>query len=99
MPQPLRDELDTLAIVTPVHDAHVVGIGAQVNTGRPRVDLRLSGRTSCPVSGGAIGRLKPDLSRPLQLWGIRVHGPFTLPIIEDARGVLLLFRRFTPIPR
>jgi hypothetical protein len=38
MPQPLCDQLGALPIITSVQDAHVRRIGAQVNTGRPRVD-------------------------------------------------------------
>src|SRR5205814_500904 len=41
IPQPRCDQLGALPIVAPVQDAHVLGIGAPVNTGRPRVDYRV----------------------------------------------------------
>ena len=44
MRQPLCDQLGAFPIVASVQDAHVLGIGAQVNTGRPRVDVRVQ----CP---------------------------------------------------
>ena len=91
MRQPLSDQLGASPIVPSVQDAHVLGIGAQVNTGRPRVDLRVSVRTSCPVPGGAIGGLESDLSRPVQLRRVRVPGPFAFPIVEDAGGSFLSF--------
>src|SRR5262245_38416785 len=59
------DQLRALLIVASVHDAHVFGIGAQVDTGGPLVDVRVSVRTSCPVPGRAIGGLDSDLSRPI----------------------------------
>jgi hypothetical protein len=37
------------------------------------------------VPGRALGRLHPDLPRPVQLWSIRVQRPFSPPIVEDAR--------------
>src|SRR2546428_5825727 len=99
MPQPLCDQLGALPIVASVQDADVLRIGAQVNTGRPRVDFRVSVRTSCEVPGRAIGGLNSDLSCPVQLRRVRVPGPFSLPIVEDAGGILLLLRRFAPVSR
>src|SRR5207253_4196321 len=56
-------------------------------------------RTGGEVSGRAIGGLHPDLPRPVQLRRVRVQGPFSLPIVEDARRLLLLLRRFAPVSR
>src|SRR5688572_32299577 len=99
MPQPFYDQVSALPIVASVQDPHVLSIGAQVNTGRPRVDFRVSVRTSCEVPGRAIGGLDSDLSRPLKLRPVRVPRPFSLPIIEDAGGIVLLLRRFAPVSR
>src|SRR5438445_6385263 len=96
-PQLLRNQLRALPIVASVEDAHVLWIGAQVNTGRPRVHFRVRVRTCREVPGGAIGGLHPDLPRPVQLRRVRVQGPFSLPILEDARKLLLLLRRFAPV--
>ena len=86
MPQPLCDQLGAFAIVASVQDAHVLGIGAQVNTGRPQLDFRVSVRMSCEVPGRAIGGFNLDPSRPLQLRRVRMPRPFSLPIVEDAGG-------------
>src|SRR5712664_1805500 len=79
MPQPLCDQLGAFAIVASVQAAHVLGIGAQVNTGRPLLHFRVSVRTSCEVSGRAIGGLNLDLTCPLQLRRVRMPRPFSLP--------------------
>ena len=68
-----------------VQDAHVVGLGAPVDPGRPRVDPGSRVRTRREVAGRAIGRLDPDLARPVQLRRVRVPWPFALPVVEDAR--------------
>src|SRR5688572_12741974 len=95
--QPLGDQLGASPIVPSVQDAEILGIGAHEDTGRPRVDLRLSVRTSDEVPGRAIGGLESDFSRPLQLRRVRVAGPFAFPIVENAGRILPLFRRFTPV--
>src|SRR5205085_5450422 len=96
--QPLSDQLGTLPVVTSVQYPHVVWIGAQVNTGGPRIDFRVRVRMRREVPGCAIGGLNPELPRPVQLRRVRVQGPFSLPIVKDAGRVLLLLRRFAPVP-
>src|SRR5512132_4334634 len=98
IPQPRGDQLGAFLVVA-VQDAHVRRIGAQVTSGGARVDLRVSLRTSREVPGRAIGGLDSDLSRPVQLGRVRVPGPFSLPVVEDAGGIPLLLCRFAPIPR
>src|SRR5712691_2980677 len=78
---------------------HRIRLGAPVDTGRPRVHSRARVRTSREVAGRAIGGLESDLPRPVQLRRVRVPGPFSLPVIEDAGRVLLLPRRFAPVSR
>src|SRR5688572_166322 len=97
--QPFCDQLDASLIVVSVHDAHVLRIGAQVDTRCPCDHVRVNFRSSCPIPGRAIDGLDPDLARPLQLRRVRVSRPLSLPIIEDARRPLLLLRGFAPIPR
>ena len=99
MPQPLCDQLGTFAIVASVQDAHLLGIGAQVNAGRPHLDFRVSVRTSCEVPGRAIGGLNLDFPRPLQLGRVRMPRPFSLPVVEDAGRGFPLLRRFAPVSR
>jgi hypothetical protein len=96
-PQPLCDQLRASSIVVSVQDDHVLWIDAPVNTGRPRV--RAGVRTSREVPGRAIGGLQQDFSRPVQLRCVRVPGPFSFPIIENARRLLPLLHRFAPVSR
>jgi hypothetical protein len=73
MPEPLCNQLRASAIVAPVQDAHVLWIGAQVDTRRPRVYFRAFFCTSCEVPRRAIGGFHPDLARPVQLRRVRVQ--------------------------
>src|SRR5688572_29145897 len=82
--KPLRDQLRAFPIVASVQDAAVLWSGAQVDTGRARVHFRVRIRTSRPVPGRALGRLQPDLSRPVQLRCVRIQRPFSLPIVKES---------------
>ena len=98
--QLLCDQLCATPFVVSVHDGRaVLWIGAPVNTGGPRVCARGRLRTSREVPGRAIGGLQQDFTRPVQLRYIRVPGPFSLPIIENARRLLPLLHRFAPVSR
>src|SRR6266571_3063861 len=99
MPQALGDQLDAMSIVAAVQDAQVLGIGTQVDAGCPRVDRGVGVRTSREVPGCAIGGLDSDLARPFQLRRVRVPGPLSIPVVEDAGGILPLLRRFAPVSR
>src|SRR6476659_3084927 len=96
-PQPLCDQLRASSIVVSVQDDYVLWIDAPVNTGRPRV--RAGVRTSREVPGRAIGGLQQDFSHPVQLRCVRVPGPFSLPIVENARRLLPILHRFAPVSR
>ena len=98
-PQPFCDQRGALPIVASLQDAHVLRIGAPENTGRPRLHARGRVRTSREVPGRAIGGLQQDFSRPVQLRCVRIPRPFPFPIIEDARRLLPLLRRFAPVSR
>src|SRR5262245_58859598 len=89
-PQLFCDQLGAPPIVSSIHDAQILRIGAQVDTGRPLVDVRVSVRTSCPVPGRAIDGLDPDLARPVELRRVRVPRPFALTIVEDAGRIFPL---------
>src|SRR5688500_17727100 len=75
MPQPLCDQLRALPIVASVEDVHVPWIGTPEDTGRPRARSRVCVRTSRKVSGRALGRLHPDLPRPVHLRRVRIQRP------------------------
>src|SRR5438034_6668025 len=90
VPQPLCDQLGATPIVASVQDAQVLRIGAQVDAGRPRVDLRVTVGTRGEVPGRAIDGLDSDLARPVQLRRVRVPGPLSVPVVEDAGGGLPL---------
>src|SRR5262249_29475194 len=72
-------------------------IGAPVHTGRPLVHPGAGVRTRRPVPGRTIGGLHPDLPRPIQLRRVRVPGPFSLPVVDDARRLLPFLCRFAPL--
>src|SRR5262249_22838972 len=97
LPQPLRDQLRPSPVVPSVQNAQVFWIGAPVNTGRPLVHLWTGVCTRRPVPRRAIGGLRPDLSRPIQLRRVRVPGPFSLPVVEDARRLLAFLCHFAPV--
>src|SRR5882762_11366107 len=97
--QPLSDQFRASPVVASVQDARVLWVGAQVDTGSPRIQCRVCIRTRRPVSRRAIGGFHPDLASPVQLRRVRVLGPFSLPIVENARRLLLLLRRFAPVSR
>src|SRR5262245_5460304 len=88
LPEPLRDQLHALPVVGSVEDAHVLGIGAPVNAGGAHIRARI--RTGREIPGGAIGGLEPDLPGAVELRRVRVPGSLSLPIIKDARRLLLL---------
>src|SRR5262249_53201461 len=95
----LCDQLGAFSVVTSIQDAQVLGIGAQIRTGRPLVDFGLSVRARYPVPRRAIGGLESDLCRPVQLGRVRVPRPFAFPIVEDAGRVFPLLRRLALVSR
>src|SRR5262245_7986379 len=64
-PQSLGHQLRTTPVVPPVQDAQILGIGTHVDTTGPGPKFRLRVRPRREVAGRAIGRLQPDLARPL----------------------------------
>src|SRR5207244_1136071 len=74
--QPLSDQLPAWPVVASVQDAHVVWVGAQVDTGSPRIHFRVCIRTRREVPRRALGGLDPDLAGPVQLRRVRMQGPF-----------------------
>ena len=84
-------------IVVSVQDGQIRRVGAQVDTGRPRVDTLRPIRTCRPIPGGAIDRLQQDLSRTVQLRCVRVARSFSVPVIEDAGRLLPLLRGLAPV--
>src|SRR5439155_15996879 len=97
--EPRCKQLGSLPIVASVHDSHVLWISAQIDTRRPRVDLGVSVGTSCKVASGAIDGFNSYLSGPGQLRRVWMPGPFSVPIIENARRLLPLLHSFAPISR
>ena len=71
-------------IVVSVQDAHVLWIGAPIDTSCPRVHIRICIRASREVPGCAVTGFQPDLTYSVQLRRIRIQRTLTLPIIEDA---------------
>src|SRR5262245_58052440 len=99
MRQPLRNERGALLIVATVHDGYVVRIGAPIDPNCPRVPTRIGLRTGREVPVCAIGRFQADLAETVELRRIRIQRPFSLPIVEDARGPLALLHRLAPVSR
>src|SRR5262245_42191515 len=72
MNQLLCDQLRAFPLVTSVHYAHVLWIGAPEDTGCPRVHSLVRLNMSRPVPGRTFGRFHPDFSRPIKLRRVRV---------------------------
>src|SRR5262249_7426943 len=94
--QPLRDEVRALLVVMPIEDARVGCFGAEVDARSARFQL-LTVRACDPVTGGAVCRFQPDLARALKLRRVGVQRSLPSPVVEDARGVVALLHRFTPV--
>ena len=65
------------------------GVGPPINTGRPHVHIRICIRASREIPGRTIGGFQPDLTYSIQLRRVRIQRTLSLPIIEDARWLLL----------
>ena len=83
MCQPLRNERRTFLIVAIVQNADVGGIGAPIDTGCPRVHVRIGVGTGREVPGRAVRRFQLDLACSVQLRRVRIQRTLTLPIIEE----------------
>src|SRR5262245_547255 len=97
--QTVCDQFRAFPIVATVEGLHVPWFGAPVDTGCPHVQLSARVRMSRPISRSAIDGLQPDIPRAVQQRRVRVEWPFSVPIVEDARRLLLLLHRFAPVSR
>src|SRR4029077_8057371 len=71
--------------------------GSKVDAGGSDVHAGVAIRPRRPVPGGAVGGLHADLAGALELRGIRVPRPLTLPEVEDARRILAFLRGLAPV--
>src|SRR5690349_18250928 len=85
-----REQVHPRLQITPIEHAHVSRIGAQVDARCPLVELEIDLGAGDPVAGGSIDVLEPDLTRPLELRGIRMARSFAVVEVEDARWLAAL---------
>src|SRR5688572_7187366 len=97
LPEALRDQLGALLLAPAVQHLKVCGVGSEVDTGGPGIQLGVAIRPCRPVPGGAVGGLHPDLAGALELRSIRVPRALALPEVEDAGRIPALLRSLAPV--